>query len=190
MAINWEVQDVKTGNKFDVAGTDRRANVSSRSDDREYYNSRDAKQMYTLVYDFQDAATGEYAFYLQNTSSTQLDLVISSVGLNGAVATRFQLHYVTGAATGGNAVTPEITNRNSQNKAVATAREGATEATGIGGLTSEGKADFAWTVADGHEEMRIGGRIRLGQDQAVALQVSETTGGDVGGVIWFYFEKK
>lgn len=170
----------------ETEGTDGRLDVSSRSDSRAYYNSRDDAQCYTMVWDFQSAASGEFGAYLKNTHTTK-QLVIRSIGINAAADSRVKAHFVTGTATG-TAVTPVNLNRTSNNDALATAVEGAAAATGITGLTSDGVIDFAYVAAGTHEEMRIGDTVRLGQGDAIALEVDETAGSDFSGVIFFFFE--
>lgn len=171
----------------EAEGSDGRLNVSSRADDRAYYNARDQKQCYTAAFDFQTSASGEDAFYLKNDSST-LSLVVSSVGLNSVVSTKWKLWKVTGTAAAGNVLTPVNTNLSSSNAADCTAREGGSAATGITGLSDVALIDYAYSGAYGHEELRLGDRVRLGQNDAIMIQVFETAGEDVSGVVFFYFE--
>ncbi len=177
----------KTRSIEEAEGSDGRLNVSSRADARAYYNSRDEGQCYSVPWMFNTSASTEYAVYLKNTS-TDKELIVSAIGLNSEVATRFQLDFVTGTAAAGTLVTPTNLNKSKSTDAAATAMEGASAATGITGLAQSSKIDFTWCTATGHEEMRLTDRVRLGQNDAVALQVLETAGGDVGGVIFFYFE--
>ena len=178
-----------TGALEKVHGSDGRLNVSSRADGRRYYNSRDDKQTYSFTWTFADAATGETAAYLKNTSTDGKHLVIDSVGLNAAAATRFKMSFVKGAAANGTAVTPTNLNKTSSNAANATAEEGAGTGAGITNLTPDGEIDFAFCTADGHEEFRLADTVRLGQNDAVEIEVFETSGApDVSGVIFFYFE--
>ena len=195
MAIELLYQDDKTGGDARVRGSDNRLNSSSRSDSRGYYNSRDAGQAYSVVFDFQSAANTEYGAYWQNQHPDGLQLVISAIGVNAAQNARIKLHYVTGTAAGGTSVTPVNENRTSPNVAAAssivTAMEGASATTGITGLTSIGVQDFVAVLADGHEEFRLDDRVRLGVGDAIALQYFEgAAGGDFFGVIFGYYESK
>ena len=79
-------------------------------------------------------------------------------------------------------------NGTSQNAADSVGREGGSEATGIAGIVIDKTVDFVTVGADGHEELRLDDRLRLGQNQAIALEYDEGTGGDMFGVIFFYFE--
>jgi hypothetical protein len=182
-----EFKNDKTRAFEETEGSDGRLNVSSRIDSRRYYNSRDEGNVYSFVYNFEAAASTEFAFYIKNIS-TDKTLVISSVGMNSEVAARLCLNFVTGTAASGTLVTPSNSNKTSPHSASVIAMEGAAASTGITGLTDVGKIDLAWVQATGHEELRLDDAIRLGQNDAIALNVLETGGGDVGGVVWFYFE--
>jgi len=189
MSIKIEFKNDKTRALEEMEGSDGRANVSSRSDRRSYYNSRDEGRTYSLPFDFQSAESGEYAVYWKNTDTNGRDLVIDSVGLNSVLFARLKLHYVTGDAAGGTSVTPTNLNKSSGNDAAATAMEGGSAASGITGLTSVSVIDFVGVPAAGHEEMRLSDRLRLGQGDAIAIEVDEVaSASDVFGVIFGYYE--
>lgn len=177
------------GNFQETHGSNSRLNVSSRADGRRYYNSRDAKQSYSFTWTFADAVTGETAAFLKNTSTDGKHLVIDAVGLNSATATRFKMSFVTGSPANGTSVTPTNLNKTSSNAAAADAQEGAAAANGVTNLTPDGEIDFAFCTADGHEEFRLADTVRLGQNDAIEIEVFETgSAPDVSGVIFFYFE--
>lgn len=171
----------------EAEGSDGRLNVSSRADGRGYYNSRDEKQCYTVAFDFQSAAAGEFAAYWKN-ESTSKELVISSIGLNSVEASRIKLWVVTGTAAAGTVLTPTNLNVPSSKAATAIAMEGGSASTGITGLTGAKLIDFAYVSATGHEEFRLDDRLRLGQNDAIAIEYDEGTGGDLSGVIFGYYE--
>ncbi len=184
-----EHENDKSGAVESVRGSDNRMNVSARSDQRAYYNSRDEKQCYTMVWSHPAAAAGQYGLYLRNTSGDK-EIVISSIGINSDTAdVRIKLHFVTGTAADGVLVTPVNLNKASSNAADAIARDDGAGTT-ISGLTSAGVIDYLILNADGHEEMRLSDRVRLGQNDAIALELDEGGGGtaDVFGVVFFYFE--
>lgn len=171
----------------EMEGSDGRANVSSRSDARVYYISRDQGRAFSVPFDFQSATAGEYGAYWQNTSTTD-DLVIQAIGVNSANASRIKLWFVTGTAAAGTTVTPTNVNKTSPKDAEATAMEGASAGTGITGLSTDGLIDFVGVVANGHEEFRLQDSIRLGQNDAIALEYDEGTSGDMWGVIFGFYE--
>ena len=147
------------------------------------------EQTYAFTWDLQDAESTEEACYLKNTSATGKTLVVSSVGINSNIAARFKLKFVTGTATSGASITPTNLNKTSSNAATVDAQEGAGAASGIGSLTDDGIIDFAYVIASGHEEFRLGDRVRLGQNDAIAVEVFQVaSASDVSGVIFFYFE--
>jgi len=171
----------------EMEGSDGRANTSSRADGRAYYNSRDEEHCFTVAYDFQDAASGEYGAYWQNTDPNRT-LVISSIGINSAEASRIKLWAVSGTAAGGTVLVPTNMNRSSSKAAISVAMEGASAGTGITGLTGEALIDCAYVTATGHEEFRLRDTLRLGQNDAIAIQYAEGTTGDFSGVIFAYYE--
>ena len=124
-------------------GSDGRFNVSSRSDARAYYNSRDVGQTYTMVWDHTGAAIGEYSFYLQNTSPT-LELVCSNLVINSETsAEKFKLFFVTGVAGDGATVTPTNLNKGSSNAAAATALESAGGQKGASVITARRNSSYS-----------------------------------------------
>ena len=173
-----------TGSLQIAQGSDGRLNVSGRVDSRSYYNSRDRGQTYSLVFDDADAAVADYFCYLQNTS-TDKELVLDAIGINSTVACSIKLAFVTGTAAGSSSLTPVNLNKQSSNAAAATARgDGA-----VTGLTEDGVIDLAMVTAGGHEEFRLKERVRLGQNDAIALEYDRAAGnGIVEGVIFFYYE--
>lgn len=185
--MRTEYKNDRTRALEEAEGSDGRLNVSSRSDNRAYYNSRDEGLCFSVPFHFLSAASGEYAVYWKNTNVDK-QLVISSVGINSAVDVRLKMAFVTGTASGGSNVVPTNLNRTASHAASAIAMEGASAATGITGLTEEAVFDCLGVPANSHEEFRLTDRIRLGQNDAVAIEVDNTAGGDVWGVIFGYYE--
>ena len=194
MSIEIEYFDDVSGNKQQARGSDSRLNVSSRSDSRAYYNSRDRSECYVLPFDDANATANDYIAYLKNIKADGSHLVIHSIGINcEAASSIFKLSLVSGTATGGAVVSPTNLNqggiaRTSTSLSLTTADSGVTP---MAGLTEDKLFDIAGiSAAYGHEEFRIGDQIRLGQDQAVAIELDYAAATDVRcfGVIFFYFE--
>lgn len=80
-------------------GSDGRLNVSSRSDERIFYASRDDGDAYIWHSVDAAAAAGEYIIYIQNTSPTKL-LIIKEVVLSPGVDMSFKFVTTTGTAAG------------------------------------------------------------------------------------------
>jgi len=176
-----------TGSIQITHGSDGRLNVSSRTDGRGYYISRDQGQAYSLTFEHLSAADGEYSFYIQNTS-TDKDMVIHAAGLNSVAAARLKLWEVTGTAVGAGDVVPHNSNLSSSNDAVGVFKIDTGGA--ISGLTTAGIAiDDVQIGANGHEELRLQDRLRLGQNDAIALEMDTTaSSSNVYGVVFFFYE--
>lgn len=191
--INF-VSDV-TGSVEEMHGSDGRANVSSRSDGRRYYNSRDVNEAYSLTFDDANASDGDYVVYLKNDKTDGQHMVVSAVGINcEAASSVFKLSVVTGTAGGGVATTPTNLNQGGVAKtATVTALTTAdSSVTPMSGLTEDKLVDIAGiSGAYGHEEFRLQDTLRLGQDQAIAIELDYAAAADVRafGVIFFFFEE-
>ncbi len=186
--------DIKIGYEDDVTGalsttkgSDGRLNVSSRTDSRGYYISRDQKQSYSWVFDHTAAAAGQYSFYLQNTSAT-LELVISHIGINSDLGTNCKLWFTTGAAANGTTMTGTNTHGGVGVAAANGLQDGG--GTPISGFTLDKIIDFVKVPIEGHEELRLDDRIRLSQNQGLTLEVDAVTSGTPQsfGVVFGYFE--
>jgi hypothetical protein len=180
-------QNDKTGSLQKAQGSDGRLNVSARADTRGYYNSRDQGQSYSLVFNHPAAADGEYSFYIKNDNSTK-DLIISSVHWSGDDLSKCILWFVTGTAAEGAAIVPTNLNRSSPHDAVGTflGDEAGTPIT-VGAAAA--KIDVAATGLNGHEEMHTEDRVRLGQGDAIALEVDVgSTTPEIFGTVYFYYE--
>ena len=195
MGFKIEFTSDKTGSLEEARGSDRRLNVSSRSDSRSYYNSRDQELMFALTFEMAVPIATEYVAYWRNASPDKT-LVISDVGVNvdTVVGARLKLNFVTGVAIEGAELTPVNMNKASSkaapDDAVVMAMQGGTFATGIGGLTADGQIDFIAVELMGHGEFHLNDRVRLGQNDAIGIEVDELDGtaGDVWGAIFGYYE--
>jgi len=184
-----EYKNDQTRSLEEAEGSDGRMNVSARSDERAYYNSRDVGQCYTMTFNHPSAADGQYSFYLQNTSVDKT-LVMSSIGVNSTNIARLKLWSVTGTAANGVARVPHNLNEASPNDAAASTALHDGGGTTISGLSTEGiEVDDIQLIANGHEEFRLSDRKRLGQNDAIALEVDlATSTPTVFGVVFFYYE--
>ena len=144
------------------------------------------------LHEMTDPVAGEYVAYWRNASSDKI-LVVSSVGVNALLAARIKLNYVTGTAAGGTELTPVNLNKASSRAApddsVVMAMEGGAAATGVTGLTADGEIEFLFVGADGHEEFHLSDRVRLGQNDAIGVEVDEIAStGDVFGTMFGFYE--
>lgn len=170
----------------EAEGSDGRMNVDARSGGITYHNSKHLGQTYAMTFEHLTAANGEYSFYMKN-DSTDMTLVVSDIGVNSVVVSRLKLWSVTGTATGAGDIIPRNMNLVSSLTATGSFKQDTGGA--IGGITTSGIAiDDVQCSAGGHEELRLSDRLRLGQGDAIALEVDTTAGGNVFGVVFFYYE--
>jgi hypothetical protein len=188
MPIEIEFTSDKTGSTEKCQGSDQRFNVSSRSDSRSYYNSRDQSLAFSLTWQDASTATGDYVLYWQNTDTTGKVFVIDSVGLNSQYSADFELWTVTGTGGGGTAATPVCLNRATPKTAQANALTAVTSTVTVG--AEESRMDIVSVLAGGHEEFRLADRVRIGQDQAIAIKCDliATSPGRTHGVVFGYYE--
>ena len=188
MGTKIQVTSDSTGSEEVVGGSDNRINTSSRSDSRAYYNSRDVSRSYSLVWDDASSASTEIVAYWKNDSTDGKELVIGSVGLNSILGADFEILTVTGTAAGGASATPTNLNRVKHPDAAATARTAVSSP--VTGLSDDVIFDRASVSARGHEEFRLGDRVRLGQNDAIAIRVLTVDSGPsrTFGVIFGFYE--
>jgi len=188
MAIEIEFTSDKSGSIEKCQGSDQRFNVSSRSDSRAYYNSRDKSQCFALTWQDASTATGDYVLYWQNTDTTGKVLVVDSIGFNSQYDADLELWTVTGTGGGGTAATPVCLNRAQPKTAQANCFTAVSSTVTIG--AEEFRVDIASSKAGGHEEFRLRDRLRIGQDQAIAIKCDliATSPGKTHGVVFGYYE--
>jgi len=188
MPIEIEFTSDKTGGTERAQGSDQRFNVSSRADSRAYYNSRDESLAFTLTWQDASTETGDYVLYWQNTDTTGKVFVVDAIGLNSQYDTDFELWTVTGTGGGGTSATPVCLNRATPKTAQANAFTAVTSTVTVG--AEEHRIDIASCVAGGHEEFRLVDRLRIGQDQAIAIKCDliATSPGKTHGVVFGYYE--
>ncbi len=186
MGFRIEFKNDKTRATEEVEGSDGRMNVSARSDERAYYNSRDEGQSYAGTWQHTSATSGQYSFFLQNTSTTKT-IVISEVGVNSTVSSRFKLHFASIVSAVGDTIIPVNLNKDSSNDAACTMLED--NSTTIATITLIGRPiDDIQVGTLGHEELHLEDRVRLGQNDAIVLECDTTAGTLAHGVVFFYFE--
>ena len=179
-----------------VHGSDGRFNVSARSDGRGYYNSRDESESYIMVFDDAGATANDFVAYLKNTKTDGKHMVIRSIGVNCiAAGSIFKLHTVASSVSpgSGTAVTPVNLNQGGVAKSATVDAQAPTNSNSTP-MTLSATVDLidilGVPTAYGHEEFRLNDQLRLGQDQAIALELEAAAATNVRtwGVIFFYFE--
>ena len=165
-----------------VSGASIRADVSSRSDERIYYNSRDDGRTFFWSSDTYDYDAADTILLIKNTSSSRV-LVIREIDVSTDTVTLCEIHTPTTVVT-----TPTgtaITGTNANGEA-----PHAEESTAIRDETTNAQGEMYWNnfipanspvVIDFHDA------IRLKQNQSIAIDlVTAGTGASV--VIDGFFE--
>lgn len=181
--------DDRTGARAVVHGSDGRANVSSRADSRIYYNSRDKKKAFILVFDDAACSADDFNVSLFNNDVSD-KLVVHKVSVNALNVASFKLHQVTGIAAGGAVSATPVNMHLGEADAVVTASTVAnSDSSPISGLTSSVEIDHVSVVASGNGVMEQGDTIRLAKGQGIAIEMdSGANATRVFGSITFFFE--
>ena len=194
MSFKIKFSNDVTNAEEEARGSDGRLNVSSRSDDRAYYNSRDEGLTFSVVHTMASVATDEFFSYWRNASADKT-LVIRSVTVWGGEPMSFKLHLMdTVAATGGTEVVPSNMNGASAKAApddsVVMCMQGnaTTPITGAASSRLIGRVGMVAVQEESHFDV-TGDVIRLGQNNALGIEAEEVaTVIDVDAMIVGYYE--
>lgn len=173
----------ETGSFQETHGSDSRLNVSSRSDSRIFYVSRDNGQAYVLRMEDDDAAANDLLAYLRNDSKDKR-LFVTDIHLSSENAATFKIAFGDSTAATGTSVTPVNLNRSSSNDADVTGLGGAA----VGGVTA---STFFATIrvdANGFEEWSAQDALILGQNDNIVIEYDTGSTGDVEIDIFFFIE--
>ena len=158
-----------TGSAQLAGVTDNRLDVSSRSEERIFYASRDDGQAYTWVTATSTTAANDTILLVKNTSKTK-NLHIDHVGITVVTASLVTVHRPAAIVTTptGTAVAGANLNGNSGNVADATAiKDESTNALTVPLLKYQ-------AVAATPEHFEFHGAVVLGPDQSIAVDVVAT----------------
>ncbi len=174
-----------SGSIQQVHGSDGRLNVSARADGRAYYNSRDSGNAYIVPFQDADADAAEFVVYWRNTDTTKT-LVIHSISINSTISGTFILHKMNATAGTGTAIVPVNLNFASPHAAAALALKG-TGGVGVGGAGTDSILDVIILGTTGHGDFHVDDTLRLGQNQAIAIEYDRGASSIVeGSIIGFY----
>ena len=188
MSIGIEYKNDRTRAKEDMEGSDGRANVSSRSDPRTYYISRDKSQSFTLNWDDASTESGDYVAYWQNTDVTGKHLIIEGIEFGSQYGSDWQLQIVTGTGGGGTAATPVCLNRAKPLAASSNCFTAVSTTVTIGAV--DVIIAHPTVGARSGQYFELKDQLRIGQDQAIALQcmLTDTSPGLTQGTIYGFYE--
>jgi len=170
-------------NGFATVSNNQRLDVSARSASREYYESRDQGQVYSVISVDATAVANEETIYLQNTSTVK-DMIIEDVIISTDTDSLWRVKFVTGTAAGSSALTPVNLNKASSNAADAVARGNGA----ITGLTDDGDILLARVGANSHDELTFREALRLGQNDAIAVECETNAAVEI--VVLFHFDSE
>lgn len=181
--MGFRIEDgLGTGSQVGISPTGNRFNVSSRSDDRIYYISRDNGKAFTAT-STDTAAADEYNFYFKNTSTSE-KFYVHSITVGSAAVARFKVATVTGV--GGTAGAIAVTNLNvsSPNVAAATCLGNGA----VSDLTEAGVVATASVPLSGSVTIPFFDSFVLGQGDQFAVETDITAGATVHITMLGYYD--
>lgn len=179
--ISLRIEDGTGSGSSAKVSTTNKLLAESESAPRDFFVSRDDGQVFAVQSEDAATAANEETLYLQNTS-TDKDLIIDDVIICADAATKFRLKFVTGTAAGSSALTATNLNKSSSNSAAIIARgDGA-----VTGLTDDGDIAIISVAADDTQEIKLDEALRLGQDDAIAVESEGIA--NVAMTVEFHFE--
>jgi hypothetical protein len=192
--MSWKIQysDDQGRGLAEVQGSDGRLNVSSRSDARSYYNSRDAHLTFAVPFAVTLMDTDE-DFVAWRNASDDKELVISHAMISVFEPVDIKWHVGTGIPAAGTVIVPVNLNQGSGRSAPTDGSVSVmmgTTTTPLTGLTSSGVvahhgilAIQESVVSEFHDE------IRLGQNDTFFGELEDASvPGYVRGTLYGYYE--
>lgn len=173
----------ETGSFQEAHGSDSRLNVSSRSDSRVFYVSRDNGQAYVLRIEDDDAVANDLIAYLRNDSKDKR-LYITDIHLSSENAATFKLAFGDATAATGTSVTPVNLNKSSSNDADVTALGNGA----VGGVAADTFFSTVRVGAGGFEEWESKDALILGQNDSIVIEYDTGTTGDIEVDVFFFIE--
>jgi len=164
-------------------GSDTRLNVSSRSDQRSFYVSRDDGQYYSLQIEDDAADAGDIVGYLRNDSNS-LALFIRDIHFSAEFACTVKLAFGDStAATGGSVLTPANLNRTKSSNAADVTARGNGAISGVSATTQ-----FAAFRIEAGSTFEYNQTIILGQNDNITIEYDTGSTGDLEVDVYFYLD--
>ena len=166
----FNIQDGGGSGRLATVSSFFRLNVSAKTNPRLFYSSRDEGKAFNCISTASSIATGEYVFYMKNSSTTD-NLYVKEVEFHSAEAAVWKVWHVTGTASG-TTITSSNLNLGSPNVAESLcAGDGA-----ISGLTNVKQIGTHRNGADGEGGMDYEDALVLPPGTAIAVEYVGTTG--------------
>lgn len=172
-----------SGSLQEAHGSDSRLNVSSRSDSRVFYVSRDKGQAYVVRIEDDGADANDLVAYLRNDSKDKR-LYVTDIHLNSENAATFKIAFGDAVAATGTGITPVNLNRSSSNDADVTALGNGA----VGGVAASTFFSSVRVGAGGFEEYDTKDALILGQNDNIVIEYDTGTTGDIEIDIFFFIE--
>lgn len=168
------------GFKMSVS-SEKRGNVSSKSNPRAYYVSRNDGQTFTYISKY-SATSGDVVFYFKNIDNKR-KFVISKISFSSAANADWQINKVTGTAAG-----TEITGRSLNFTKNLTAQSSSFGNAAVTGLTTSFEIAHARNLAESGINVNFKESLILGNNDAIDIIYTGTTG-NIEVVLIGYFEE-
>ena len=151
----------------------KRLNVSSKTQPRAFYVSRDEGRAYNAVFEDMTCAAGDTVAYAKNNSSDRL-LIIDSIEFHSAENVKWKVFSVTGTAASGETIVASNLNLQSGIPADGTYMAGNTAITGLANVRQVG-SHRSQALSD--SSMDFSGALILGPGDAIAVEYDIGTTG-------------
>jgi len=179
-----KIEDGKGKNGDASVSQAQRLNVSSKTRSRLFYISRDDEQAFNAVMPTFNGVSGNYVYYLKNTSSTK-NIFLHALEYHSVQAVHWKVWQVTGVAAGGTEIIPANLNLGSGRLAEATCMGGGATITG---LTLGNQIGTHRTQATGESSMDFGEGLILAPNTAIMIEYDTGTTGLCEVDCVFHFE--
>ena len=163
------IEDGKGRGYKQSVSSSQRGNVSSKSNPRMYYVSREKGQAFSFLSEY-SATSGDFIGCVMNTSSDK-NFVVSEIIVGGVEAGHFEVVKVTGTPAG-TTITGGLLNFSKSNTAEATAFGDAA----VTGLTEDYELSHIRTQASESKSMSFQQSLILSKDTAIGIKYVGTTG--------------
>jgi hypothetical protein len=180
-----KIEDGKGKNGDMSVSASQRGNVSSKTNPRIFYISRDDQQAYNAIMDSAYSATaGDYVFYYKNTSTTR-NCFIRQMEFHSVQSVKWRIWEVTGTAAAGTTITPSNLNLSSGLAAEAICMGGGATITG---LTTVKQVGIHRSLSGSESAMNFEDALILGPGKAIAIEYDTGTTGICETDMFFHYE--
>lgn len=182
--MGFQIEDGRGTGKIAKVNTQNRLDVSSQTDPRIFYASRDNGLAFTVNSVDADSDPGDYVLYLKNTSTTK-NLYVSDLHAGAGASALWKLFFVTGTGAG---TTVTAGNLNGQSGLASESISfGDAAVTGLT-ITSTALLKVRRSPAGAHANMIFNDSLILGPQDAIALEFDTGATGTTDSSIIFHFE--